>query len=339
MDASSERRFGRRDFIARAAALSAASTLGIPAHGAAEPPPETKKIRLVKIPSLCLAPEYLAEDLLRSEGFTDIEYAELNRTIEHEMLTDDLADIAVLAPAYSMPALDAGAAIVCLAGIHGGCFELFAHEHVRAIRDLRGKRVSVSAIGSLEYYFLASVVAYVGMDPRKDLEWVDSKSFDGMKRDFVEERVDAFFAFPPYAQELREEKIGHVIVDTAHDRPWEQYYCCMIAARPDFVRRYPAATKRAVRAILKGADICASDPQRAAKHLVARGFYPRYEVALDVVQSLSYNRWRTHDPEDSLRFYGLRLYEGGLIKTNPQKLIARGTDWRFLNELKRELKV
>jgi NitT/TauT family transport system substrate-binding protein len=68
----------------------------------------------------------------------------------------------------------------------------------------------------------------------------------------------------------------------------------MIAARPDFVSRYPIATKRAVRAILKGADLCASDPQRAARDLVARGFYPRYEIALDVVKSLSYSRWRTH---------------------------------------------
>ena len=34
-------------------------------------------------------------------------------------------------------------------------------------------------------------------------------------------------------------------------------------------------------------------------------------------------------PEDSLRFFGVRLYEAGLIKTSPQKLIALGTEWRF----------
>jgi NitT/TauT family transport system substrate-binding protein len=28
-----------------------------------------------------------------------------------------------------------------------------------------------------------------------------------------------------------------------------------------------------------------------------------------------------------------------LIKSSPQKIIADGTDWRFLNELKHELKV
>ncbi len=338
MRSSTKERIDRRDFMIGASALGAAALLGIPGRAAAEPPPEIKKIRLVKIPALCLAPEYLAEDLLRLEGFTSIDYVEIDRTIDYEMLTENLADMTALAPPYLMPTLDAGFPILGLAGIHGGCFELFAHENVRAVRDLKGKRVAVSAIGSLEYYFLASMVAYVGMDPRKDLDWLDAKSFEGMRQAFVERKVDAFFAFPPDAQELREKKIGRVIVNTAQDRPWEQYYCCMIAARSDFVHRYPVATKRAVRAILKAADICRSDPERAAKQLVARGFYPRYELALDVVKALSYNRWRTYDPEDSLRFYGLRLHEVGMIKTNPEKLIAHGTDWRFLNELKKELK-
>ncbi len=55
-------------------------------------------------------------------------------------------------------------------------------------------------------------------------------------------------------------------------------------------------------------------------------------------ETLAYSRWREANPEDTLRFYGLRLHEVGMIKTNPNKLIAQGTDWRFLNELKRELK-
>jgi NitT/TauT family transport system substrate-binding protein len=93
-----------------------------------------------------------------------------------------------------------------------------------------------------------------------------------------------------------------------------------------------------MRAILKATDLCAREPERAARYIVAKGYEPSYDVALEVLKSLSYTRWRTYDPEDSLRFYGLRLHEAGLIKSPPQKLIAQGTDWRFLNELRRELK-
>jgi NitT/TauT family transport system substrate-binding protein len=176
------------------------------------------------------------------------------------------------------------------------------------------------------------------MDPRRDVEWVDAQGFDPMMQYFIDGKVDAFLAFPPQPQYLRPRHIGRVVVNTGQDRPWDQYFCCMIAARKDFVAKNPVATKRAVRAILKATDICARDPERAARYIVAKGYEPRYDVALEVMKSLSYDRWRTYDPEDSLRFFGIHLHEVGLIKTNPQKLIAQGTDWRFLNELKRDLK-
>lgn len=49
-------------------------------------------------------------------------------------------------------------------------------------------------------------------------------------------------------------------------------------------------------------------------------------------------RWRNTNPEDTMCFHALRLHEVGMIKSTPQKIIAQGTDWRFLNELKKELK-
>jgi NitT/TauT family transport system substrate-binding protein len=104
------------------------------------------------------------------------------------------------------------------------------------------------------------------------------------------------------------------------------------------VVRNPIATKRTLRAILKAADICAVDPQSAARYLVTKGYEPRYEIGLEVLKSLPYARWRQSNPEDTLRFHALRLHEFGMIKSSPQKLIAQGTDWRFLNELKKELK-
>jgi NitT/TauT family transport system substrate-binding protein len=72
--------------------------------------------------------------------------------------------------------------------------------------------------------------------------------------------------------------------------------------------------------------------------LKAKGYEPRIEIGLEVLRGLDYKRWRTFSPEDTLRFHALRLHEVGMIKSTPQRIIDRGTDWRFLNELKRELK-
>jgi ABC-type nitrate/sulfonate/bicarbonate transport system substrate-binding protein len=106
----------------------------------------------------------------------------------------------------------------------------------------------------------------------------------------------------------------------------------------DYVRKYPKATKRVLRAILKGADLCASEPARVAQRLVDRGFTDRYDYSLDALSSIPYGAWREYDPEDTVRYYALRLYEAGLIKSSPDKIIADNTELRFLNELKRELK-
>ena len=60
--------------------------------------------------------------------------------------------------------------------------------------------------------------------------------------------------------------------------------------------------------------------------------------ALETLRGIPYDKWRDYDAEDTIRFYALRMREAGFIKSSPQKIIADGTDWRFLNELKRELK-
>jgi NitT/TauT family transport system substrate-binding protein len=60
---------------------------------------------------------------------------------------------------------------------------------------------------------------------------------------------------------------------------------------------------------------------------------PRYDYALQALQDVPYDKWREYDPEDTIRFYALRLLEAELIRTSPNKIIAESTDWRFLNEL------
>ena len=325
----------RRRFLTNTSALAVFSFLGLPRLAAAEPPPEVKQIHFGYVPAICFAPWYLAEELLHSEGFERVEYVESTITGPGDMGSVDF--IMNDAPS-TLYGLDRGLAAVALAGIHAGCYELFGNERVRAIRDLKGKRVAIDAFGGVAHVFIASTVAYVGIDPRKDIDWRVAGSWADAMRFFVDGKADAFLAGAPQPQELRSRKIGHVIVDTVQDRPWSQYFCCLLIARREFAQKYPVATKRVLRAILKAADICAQEPERAARYIVAKGFEQRYEVALEVLKQLPYRRWREADPEDTLRFHALRLHEGGLITGNPNRLIAGGTDWRFLTDLKKELK-
>ena len=234
--------------------------------------------------------------------------------------------------------MNAGAPITILSGLHLGCFEVFGKKEIQTLGDLKGRAVGANIYNSPGDRQLLTIMTHlVGLDPGKDFRWVTDPNLQPMDL-FVEGKIDAFLAAPPDLQEVRAKNIGHVIVSSITDRPWSEYYCCLLAARTEFVSNYPVATKRVLRAILKASDLCVSEPDRVAKLLVEQGYTKRYDYALQSLSEIRYDVWRDYDPEDSLRFYALRLGEAGLIQSTPQKLIVEHTDWRFLNELKRELK-
>jgi NitT/TauT family transport system substrate-binding protein len=323
----------RRHFLASTSLAAAAGVFGARGSLADEGPPEVTTLRLPHDPGICIAPLYIASDLLRAEGFTEIRYV----PPPNYSLARGEVDFDLQTSAWALSHLDAGDPITVLAGVHVGCYELFANEPMRTIGDLKGKRVGIQYIGQAAHLYLAVMAAAVGLDPHEDIDWVASPKGNFMEL-LADGKVDAFLAFPPEPQELRARGIGRMILSLATDKPWSQYFCCMAVSNRSFVRDRPVATKRFLRAILKATDICASEPETAARRLVDGGFAPRFDLALQTVTELPYNVWREYDPEDSMRFYALRLHEVGMVKSSPNALLGEGTDWRFLNELKRELK-
>jgi NitT/TauT family transport system substrate-binding protein len=330
----------RREFVGGLTLAGTAGLLGLRAAPvAAEPSPETTRIRLAWTGSACQAPQYVAEDLLRAEGFADVQYVDLSEAGGAglaQRLGAGHVDMTMNFVGPLLMRLDAGDPIVVLAGGHVGCFELVGAEQVRAIRDVKGRTVALNDRVT-SYVFLDSLLGYVGLDPRTDITLVVHPAAEAMRL-LADRKVDAFLAFPPFAQELRAQKIGHVVASFATTRPWSQYFCCLLAGNREFVGKHPIATKRAIRAILKAADLCALAPDRGARVLTEKRYAKQYDDALQLMKDLPYGQWREYDPEDTVRFYGLRLHEIGLIKSNPKTLIAQGTDWRFLRELKKELK-
>jgi NitT/TauT family transport system substrate-binding protein len=333
--------WSRREFVG---GLTLAGTAGFfevrPERIAAEPPPETTTLKVAYSVAVCEAPSVVAEALLKGEGFTHVQYTKVpeGRVARRAVATGE-SDITVTFLAPVIVQIDAGEPMTVLARVHVGCLELFATHPLRSIAELKGKAVGITAVDSnaAQYALLAPMMAYVGLDPRRDITWVIRPVPEQMSL-LADGKIDAFLAYPTLAQELRARKIGHVVVDTGKDRPWSQYFCCMVAGNREFVRKQPVATKRAVRAILKATQVCAAEPERTAHALVASGFTGKYDYALQTLKEIPYARWREYNPEDAIRFYSLRLNEVGVIKSGPQKIIAQGTEWRFLNELKKELK-
>jgi len=327
----------RRRFLKTLSLAGTASLVRAPRVLAAEGALETTTVRFAKVsPNICVAPQYVAEALLRAEGFTDIRHVDVAGPVP-EAIARGTADFGMIYAPVFLTAIDAGLRFKMLAGVHVGCFALFGNQSSRSITELKGKRFAMAVLRGPAHLLMSVMAAYVGLDPGRDIDWVVSQAPTPIEL-FMDGRVDALMAFPPDPQLLAARGFSNVIVNSALDHPWAQYFCCILAGNLDYVRDYPVATKRALRAVLKAADLCAAEPAFAAQRLVDDGFTPRFDYALQAMHEIPYDRWREYEAEDTIRFYALRLHDAGLITSNPQKIIAESTDWRFLNEIKRELK-
>ena len=107
-------------------------------------------------------------------------------------------------------------------------------------------------------------------------------------------------------------------------------------ANRDWARKHPLAAKRALRAILKGSRARASGPRSRVKAYLGQGYNANPEYARQALRDLPYGRWRDYNPEDTMRFYALRLREAGMVKSPPQKLDQSGNRLAALEQLKRE---
>src|SRR5215813_10864014 len=253
----------RRDFLTALSAAGAAGLVRAPPTLAAEGALETTTVRLPKFSSICVSPQYAAEELLHAEGFTDVRYVDTPASAVAEAIGQDRLDFGLNYAALFLPAIDGSQPVKVLAGVHVGCFELFAKDGIRNVADLKGRTVGLQDWGSTAHVLVALMAAHVGLDPAKDIRWVTDPSVKPIEQ-FIDGKIDAFMGFPPQPQDLRTRQIGHVIVNSTVDRPWSQYFCCMAAGNRDYVQKYPVATKRVLRAILKAADLCATEPAGVA---------------------------------------------------------------------------
>ena len=202
-------RQSRRDFLASTSSAVAAGLVGTRTSFADEVPPETTTIRIVNAKGfICVAPQWVAQELLRLEGFTDIRYVEVtdadirraegaNTQAGAEMSARGEADFTIINTAQVAPTLDAGVPITVIGGVHAGCIQLFANKNVRSIADLKDKTVGLRIAGADKGY-VTSMASYIGLDPVKDINWVEITDRSvPIAQLLAEGKIDAFLATPP----------------------------------------------------------------------------------------------------------------------------------------------
>ncbi|HKY78211.1 MAG TPA: ABC transporter substrate-binding protein [Acidimicrobiia bacterium] len=304
-----------------------------------EPPPETTSIALHSVPNVqCFAALYRAEPFLREEGFTDVRYPKYAPKDFLAAMKAGQVDLGLGYAAAWIPMIDAGSPLVMLGGIHVGCWQIFGTGDIRSLRDLKGKTVSIISPQFTDGIFMAMTLNDVGLDINKDVKVVNYLPAENA-RILSSGEVDAVVAFPPITKELRAKGIARVVVDSMVDPPWSNYYCCTAVTNRAWMETHPVAAKRALRAIVKGANVIAQDPDGSARFMVDRGYSENFDYTCEILKEIPYNNiWRDFDPVDSVRFYALRLKQAGLIKSTPEEILEKGTDFTYLESLRKELR-
>ena len=305
-----------------------------------EPPPETTTLRLRVWRPACWAPFHVAEPLLREEGFTDIQYVKAPGPKTVPLWQEGAIDLSPTFAGLEMYQIEKYKhPPIFLAGLHVGCYSLIVSKRINSFKDLKGKTVWTGSVeNNGPQIFFKAMASYVGLDSQNDVDYAWVKKGEALEM-FKEGKIDLFMAFPPGPQELQAKGIGKVLLDTNVDKPWSQYFCCMIEGHRDFVKKNPIATRRALRAILKANDIVAADPELALRVLMEKKIWTKEETKyiLQAIKEIPYGLWREYNPEETIRFYALRLREVGLIKTQPEEFIKKHTDWSHLASMKQEL--
>jgi NitT/TauT family transport system substrate-binding protein len=219
----------RRSFLTGLSLAGAAGLVRVRSSLADEGALETTTVRIHKAPVICMAPQYLSEELLRAEGFADVRYVEVPVNTEGPSMGRGEADFSMSFVAEFIQDIDAGAPIVLVAGIHVGCFELFAQPNIHRIGELNGKRVAAD-----DPALLRLMAGQVGLDPTNDLHWATGTDVAINPVElFAQGKIDAFLGFPPHPQEMRARGFDHTLVNTAMEPPLVAIFLLHAGGQPE----------------------------------------------------------------------------------------------------------
>jgi NitT/TauT family transport system substrate-binding protein len=298
-------------------------------------PPETTSVRIATV--ACDPALWTADDFLREEGLSEAKMM----LVPYGAVGRGEADIGIAYTQWIVASVDAGRPIQALGGLHIGCGEVWTKPEISTLSDLKGKTITVNSTDPVVdpwYGAWAAMLAYVGIDPRKDVNFVPDPDANVVSS-FVDGKSDAVLVLSNQVPMLRAspKNRGKLLIDMKVDGTWSKYYCCQLIVNRDWARQNPNATKRVTRALLRANDRVARDPAAAVLSGVKAGlFAPElYDTFLATLRNCIFE-WRELDAEASLLFNAVRLSEQRMVKGTPKQIVAQASNFGFLSELKRQ---
>lgn len=195
--------------------------------------------------------------------------------------------------------LEQGFDVDLTVGTHGGCMRLLAPKNagINSVRDLVGKNVAVSDQASPLRNFFAIQLAKQGIDPDKQVNWVQYPA-DLFGEALRKGEVQAIASDDPQGW-LIKKRYDLIEVDNNMNGEYRMMTCCVLGLRGSLVRDNPAVAKAITQAIVDAQQWTADNPEETAK--IFAPFVPGNVPIDDIAAMLKEHTHNHHSTGEQLR--------------------------------------
>ena len=219
--------------------------------------------------------------------------------------------------------IEQGMDLKVIGGLHEGCIKIVVppNSDIKSVKDLKGKRIGVDAIGGTPMAVTTVALSNEGIDSQKDVSW-KAYPLDQLTSAVSKGEIDAFAAWDPYGTLANENDNYTILLDIGKDKPFIDRSCCFLYASGTEVKKNPDKVKAIARAYKKACKWIRENPEETAKIDIDKGYVSGADEKLLTELLKSYNfEYRTDKAKDDLKYFAKNLSKTGFIskKTNAGK--------------------
>ncbi|MGA3376630.1 ABC transporter substrate-binding protein [Lactiplantibacillus pentosus] len=324
--------FGLLSFIALGTVLAGCGSSSASTKGASK----TYKYGEITIPakdgSICNAPNYIAYE----KGF-------FKKNGLKAKLVANPRDISDLEAGFAsgkydaqngdfqyLPAIQNGAQIKAVGGIHQGCIKLLVpnNSKINSVKDLKGKTIGIPAQGSTPQYVTSIALQHAGIDPKTGVTW-KVYSTDLLAKAAEKGQVDAIGTVDPYAYQAQREDGFKTIIDNNNNSGNAKMAamgmkskgsCCYLYLSSKLIKENPAKAKAIVRSYKQAAAWINKHPEETAKIELNKGYVSKTKFinVKNVTQILKDEHFELNlkTGKEDLSYYIKQLKQAGYLKKN-----------------------
>lgn len=196
-----------------------------------------------------------------------------------QQLTGGTLDLGFAGVPPIISAADKDATIKIVAALQGNGSGIIVGNDsgIASVKDLKGKKIAVPSVGSIQDIMLRQLLADNGIDYVKDVT-VSAVPAGQQPAAIGAGSVDAAFTWEPFVTQTAMKNLGKILIRSNEISP--DHPCCAIATTTKTVQQFPDTLKAFFKAHKEATDFVLANPQETAQ-IISGADYLGGEAAIE----------------------------------------------------------